>query len=72
MVAKLYSYALKTNSAKWPIRKGLLLEWDGGWGEIAPLPGFSSETLEEAREEILSLLPHLASANPRLPSVQFA
>lgn len=71
MVAKLYSYELKTRSAKWPVRKGLLLEWNDGWGEVAPLPGFSAETLEEAREEIETLLPRLASATPRLPSVQF-
>lgn len=71
MVAKLYSYELKVRSAKWPVRKGLLLEWNDGWGEIAPLPGFSAETLDEAREEIEDFLPCLESATPRLPSVQF-
>lgn len=71
MTTKLYSYELKTTWPKQPIRKGLILQWNDGWGEIAPLPGFSSETLDEAREEILSLLPDLASAKPRLPSVQF-
>ena len=70
-MVKLYSYELKTTSVKGSVRKGLILKWNDGWGEIAPLPGFSSETLEEAQEEILSLLPNLASAKPRLPSVRF-
>lgn len=61
---KLYEYNLKS-------RKGLILQWNDGWGEIAPLPGFSKETLEEAREEILSLLPDLKNAKPKLPSVRF-
>ena len=71
MVTKLYSYELKTSWQKRPTRKGLLLQWNDGWGEIAPLPGWSSETLDEAKDEILSLLPNLDSAKPRLPSVQF-
>jgi len=69
---KLYSYELKTTAPKWPVRKGLILQWNDGFGEVAPLPGFSPETLEEAKEEILSLLLNLASAKPRLPSVRFA
>ncbi len=71
MVAKLYSYEFKTSWAKYRVRKGLILQWNDGWGEIAPLPGWSSETLEEAKSEILSLLPNLASAKPCLPSVRF-
>ena len=71
MVVKLYSYELKTSSSKWPVRKGLILQWNDGWGEIAPLPGFSSETFDEALKEILLLLPNLASAKPQLPSVRF-
>jgi len=71
MVARLYSYELKTKTELWPIRKGLLLEWEGGWGEIAPLPGFSNETLEEAKRELLSCLPNLADASPKCPSVRF-
>ena len=30
-------------------REGLLVRIDKGWGEIAPLPGFSRETLAEAQ-----------------------
>jgi o-succinylbenzoate synthase len=71
MVVKLYTYELKTFLPKWPIRKGLILQWNDGWGEIAPLPGFSSETLDDAQDEILSLLPNLSTAKPRLPSVRF-
>lgn len=68
----LYSYALKTSLKRWPVRKGLILRWKDGWGEIAPLPGFSKETLEEARDEILSLIHSLSHAKPKLPSVRFA
>lgn len=70
-MAALYSYELKTSSPTWPIRRGLVLHHKGGWGEIAPLPGFSQETLEEAYAEITSLLPDLENAKPKLPSVQF-
>lgn len=58
---RLYSYRFK--------REGLILESDLGWGEIAPLPGFSSETLEEARAEILAWLQ--SGHKPTLPSVRF-
>lgn len=42
---------------------------DTGWGEIAPLPGFSRETLSDAYEEIVRLWPDLSRAT--LPSVRF-
>ena len=58
---RLYSYRFK--------REGLILESDVGWGEIAPLPGFSAETLDEARAEILAFLE--AGKEPKLPSVRF-
>lgn len=64
MVARLYEY--RSNH-----REGLILQYNDGWGEIAPLPGFSSETFIEARKEILHLLPTLSSAQSNLPSVQF-
>ncbi len=55
-------------------RAGLLIqliEQSGvtGWGEIAPLPGFSAETLQQATEEALKLK-HDISFQPTLPSVQ--
>ncbi len=53
-------------------REGLILQIGNGFGEIAPLPGFSRETLEEAKEEALRLLPHCPEAVPTLPSVRFA
>lgn len=69
MPAELYQYKLP--SPRWGWREGLILHWNDGWGEIAPLPGFSTETFHEAKAEILSLLPHLKSAQPKHPSVQF-
>jgi len=46
-----------------------------GWGEIAPLPGFSHETLAEARIALLDWLNQWQSAKeaplPELPSVAF-
>ena len=32
-------------------REGLLVRINDGWGEIAPLPGFSRETLAEAQTD---------------------
>lgn len=58
---RLYAYRLQ--------REGLILESAIGWGEIAPLPGFSRETLEEARAEIIAFLE--TGKKPKLPSVQF-
>ncbi|MES2274299.1 MAG: enolase C-terminal domain-like protein [Chlamydiota bacterium] len=71
MVARLYQYKIPLDTPRWPFREGLILQWNDGWGEIAPLPGFSSETLAEALEETLGLLPNLCFANPTLPSVRF-
>ena len=71
MVARVYDYELATSTKRWPVRKGLLLEWNEGWGEIAPLPGVSKESLEEAKAEILKLLPCLSNAKPKHSSVQF-
>ena len=55
-------------------REGLLVRINDGWGEIAPLPGFSRESLAEAQAESLACLAQLARGQtmaPRLPSVQF-
>lgn len=45
-------------------RDGLLVEvvtetGSSGWGEIAPLPGFSRESLEEAERQVCALRPNL-------------
>ena len=58
---KLYEYSLK--------RKGLIIQIGDGWGEIAPLPGFSKETFEEAKQEALDVL--FDKKTPTLPSVIF-
>ncbi|MGP9764260.1 o-succinylbenzoate synthase [Halomonas sp. AOP13-D3-9] len=55
-------------------REGLLVSINGQWGEIAPLPGFSTETLAEAEAESLACLAAITrgdKATPTLPSVQF-
>ena len=60
-------------------REGLaiMLGEDGreGWGEIAPLPGFSQETLEQAQQACVAWLAQWLTAQPPveslLPSVAF-
>ncbi|GEN26571.1 o-succinylbenzoate synthase [Halovibrio variabilis] len=55
-------------------REGLLVTINGQWGEIAPLPGFSIETLAAAEAESLACLAAIQrgeKATPTLPSVQF-
>lgn len=64
MVKNLYEYHLKSRN-----RKGLILQIDDGWGEIAPLPGFSKETFDDAKKEILNVL--LENRQRTLPSVIF-
>lgn len=41
-----------------------------GWGEIAPLPGFSEETIEQAQEQVIEWLTnwcHASCEAPRVP-----
>ncbi|MBI5273153.1 MAG: hypothetical protein HY861_04140 [Chlamydiia bacterium] len=71
MIARLFSYSFNTSIQNYPTREGLILQWGDGFGEIAPLSPFSKETLDEAREEILSLLPNLHHPS-RHPSVRWA
>jgi O-succinylbenzoate synthase len=55
-------------------REGLLVSINGHWGEIAPLPGFSTETLAEAEAESLACLAALSrgeKAVPTVPTVPF-
>lgn len=55
-------------------RRGFYVCIDGRWGEVAPLPGESRESVEEARDELLAACARLAQGQPhgaRLPSVQF-
>jgi O-succinylbenzoate synthase len=80
MKASLYRYRLPLSQPltfheqQISVREGLLLKWENSWGEIAPLPGFSVETLDEALEETLLCLKSLKQGRkliPQLPSVQF-
>lgn len=50
-------------------RKGLIVQLGENFGEIAPLPHFSKETLDEAKEEALLWLK--TDRAPTLPSVRF-
>nr|WP_321271891.1 o-succinylbenzoate synthase [uncultured Tolumonas sp.] len=55
-------------------REGLLLHWGSSWSEIAPLPGFSRETLAEAEQETIEFLTAFKQGKtiPVIcPSVQF-
>jgi O-succinylbenzoate synthase len=61
MLKRLYQYQFA--------REGLILQWNGGFGEIAPLPGFSKETFEEARTEVLHWM--RTGVDPKLPSVRW-
>jgi O-succinylbenzoate synthase len=51
------------------VREGLVLQTDVGWGEIAPLPGVSRETFDDALAEVKLLWPDMSRAT--LPSVRF-
>ena len=55
-------------------REGLLLHWGSSWSEIAPLPGFSRETLAEAEQETIAFLSAFKQGKTipvTYPSVQF-
>ena len=62
MVIRLYQY-------KFPYREGLILQINNSYGEIAPLPKFSKETLDEARAETLNWI--RTGETPTLPSVRW-
>ncbi len=66
---KLYEYRLPCSSAHWKIREGLILQINEGFGEIAPLPKFSKETLADAKAEVLNWIRF--KTTPTLPSVRF-
>lgn len=55
-------------------RRGLFVCIDHHWGEIAPLPGQSRETLADAEQDLLAACQRLSQGREhgaRLPSVQF-
>lgn len=53
-------------------REGIILKTPTGFGDIAPLPGFSRETLAQACAEALRCLHDGPLTIPQLPSVRFA
>lgn len=73
---------LKTSRGLWEIRAGILLNLRAengriGWGEVAPLPAFGSETLQEALDFCQQLggeisAGAIASIPDALPACQFA
>jgi O-succinylbenzoate synthase len=69
-VKRLYTYRIPLKNGAF--REGVIVQIGAGYGDIAPLPGYSAETLEEAKEEAQRLLPSFPKTIPKLPSVQFA
>lgn len=77
-----FKQPLKTSHGIWEIREGIILSLTAptgkiGWGEIAPLSWFGSETLGEALDFCRQLPPEIteetiASIPDRLPACQFA
>ncbi len=51
------------------MRQGLILRCGDGFGEIAPLPGFSKESLDDALNEAVQWIQ--SGTSPSLPSVRF-
>ncbi len=72
---------LKTNHGIWTVRQGILLylkneQGQTGWGEIAPLSDFGSETLTEAIQFCQQFPPQITTETifeipNRLPACQF-
>ncbi|MGM0588715.1 MAG: o-succinylbenzoate synthase [Bacteroidota bacterium] len=62
----------ETQNRKWRFREGLLFRWDTGdyicYGEAAPLPGFSRESLNEVASQYAALESKLTSALKRVTS----
>ena len=59
----LYSYRVPLRNG---IREGLILRGKNSWGEIAPYPGRSRETLQDCIDQLLH-----GNDGPLFPSVQF-
>ena len=80
VIARFFPYKIPFRERN-RMREGLLLELekDGkkGWGEIAPLPHWNQETLEESKAQLENILPLLIkdqevlSHFPLYPSVRF-
>lgn len=68
MPFKIHEYSLPLQNGTY--RHGLILQNGDQYGDVAPLPGFSRETLAEAKAEILRVIE--TREPPTLPSVRFA
>jgi O-succinylbenzoate synthase len=67
-VMQLHEYQIPLKYGTW--RQGIILQNGDCFGDVAPLPGFSQETFEEAKAETHHVIK--TGAIPKLPSVQFA
>ncbi|MGB7444480.1 MAG: o-succinylbenzoate synthase [Coleofasciculaceae cyanobacterium] len=77
-----FKHPLTTSHGKWDIREGIILRLTDktgqiGWGEIAPIPWFSSETLEQAKDFCQQLPSEITETDifsipPQLSACQFA
>jgi O-succinylbenzoate synthase len=65
-MVKVYQYSLPWNGTS---REGLILQIGEGFGEIAPLPNWSRETFDEAKDELFSWI--RLGQEPTLPSVRW-
>jgi O-succinylbenzoate synthase len=69
MAFKIHPFELKHRH--FPHKKGVLLEGtNGNWSEVSPLPGRSSETLNEAIDQLTAILSQ-GYCGPYFPSVAF-
>ena len=72
---------LSTSHGIWDVREGIILRLTHetgqvGWGEIAPIPWFGSETLQQALDFCQQLPPQITATDvfsipPVLPACQF-
>ncbi len=73
-----FKYPLHTSHGVWSIRSGIILRLEHhqriGWGEIAPLSWFGSETLEQAHDFCHQLITKkvIPQVPDELPACQFA
>ncbi len=76
-----FARPLSTSHGTWDVREGIILRLTDetgrvGWGEIAPIPWFGSETLEQALEFCQQLPPKITATDifsipSKLPACQF-
>ncbi|NER45517.1 MAG: o-succinylbenzoate synthase [Symploca sp. SIO1A3] len=76
-----FAHPLTTSHGNWEVREGIILRLTDetgriGWGEIAPIPWFGSETLEQALDFCQQLPPQITTTDifsipATLPACQF-